>query len=133
MDAQRERAEREMSRMKDVIAEITAENLELKKARLRNLWVKGNRLPRRRCVFQGMAGQMNDLRKTAVSSRISPVWRAVVAASGDGMDLADQGGFATESSSGITTIHLPCHASANARPHRRSAGIPPTDSVEKPF
>ncbi len=30
-DAERERAEREMSRMKDVIAEITAENLELKK------------------------------------------------------------------------------------------------------
>ena len=30
-DAQRERAERELSRMKDVIAEITAENLELKK------------------------------------------------------------------------------------------------------
>jgi len=30
-DAERERAEREMSRMKDVIAEMTAENLELKK------------------------------------------------------------------------------------------------------
>ncbi|MGD8230200.1 MAG: transposase [Desulfobacteraceae bacterium] len=30
-DVQRERMEREMSRMKDVIAEITAENLELKK------------------------------------------------------------------------------------------------------
>jgi len=30
-DAERERTEREMSRMKDVIAEITAENLELKK------------------------------------------------------------------------------------------------------
>jgi len=30
-DAERERREREMSRMKDVIAEITAENLELKK------------------------------------------------------------------------------------------------------
>lgn len=30
-DPQRERAEREMSRMKDVIAEITAENLDLKK------------------------------------------------------------------------------------------------------
>ena len=30
-DAQRERAEREMLRMKDVIAEITAENLDLKK------------------------------------------------------------------------------------------------------
>jgi transposase len=29
--AQQERAERELSRMKDVIAEITAENLELKK------------------------------------------------------------------------------------------------------
>ena len=30
-DAQQERREREMARMKDVIAEITAENLELKK------------------------------------------------------------------------------------------------------
>ena len=30
-DPQRERAARELSRMKDVIAEITAENLELKK------------------------------------------------------------------------------------------------------
>jgi transposase len=30
-DAERERREREVSRMKDVIAEITAENLELKK------------------------------------------------------------------------------------------------------
>jgi transposase len=30
-DGQQERTEREMSRMKDVIAEITAENLELKK------------------------------------------------------------------------------------------------------
>ena len=30
-DAERERADREMARMKDVIAEITAENLELKK------------------------------------------------------------------------------------------------------
>jgi transposase-like protein len=30
-DLERERTEREMSRMKDVIAEITAENLELKK------------------------------------------------------------------------------------------------------
>lgn len=30
-DLERERAEREMSRLKDVIAEITAENLELKK------------------------------------------------------------------------------------------------------
>ena len=30
-DAQQQRAERELSRMKDVIAEITAENLELKK------------------------------------------------------------------------------------------------------
>ncbi len=30
-DVQRERREREMSRMKDVIAEITAENLDLKK------------------------------------------------------------------------------------------------------
>jgi hypothetical protein len=30
-DPQRERTERELSRMKDVIAEITAENLELKK------------------------------------------------------------------------------------------------------
>jgi transposase-like protein len=30
-DVERERAEREMSRMKDVIAEITAENLELNK------------------------------------------------------------------------------------------------------
>ena len=30
-DAERERRDREMSRMKDVIAEITAENLELKK------------------------------------------------------------------------------------------------------
>ena len=30
-DVERERMEREMSRMKDVIAEITAENLELKK------------------------------------------------------------------------------------------------------
>ncbi len=30
-DLERERAERELSRMKDVIAEITAENLELKK------------------------------------------------------------------------------------------------------
>ena len=30
-DLERERADREMSRMKDVIAEITAENLELKK------------------------------------------------------------------------------------------------------
>jgi transposase len=30
-DVERERREREMSRMKDVIAEITAENLELKK------------------------------------------------------------------------------------------------------
>ena len=30
-DVERERTEREMSRMKDVIAEITAENLELKK------------------------------------------------------------------------------------------------------
>lgn len=30
-DAERERCDREMSRLKDVIAEITAENLELKK------------------------------------------------------------------------------------------------------
>ena len=30
-DAERERTQRELSRMKDVIAEITAENLELKK------------------------------------------------------------------------------------------------------
>lgn len=30
-DAQQERTERELARMKDVIAEITAENLELKK------------------------------------------------------------------------------------------------------
>jgi transposase len=30
-NAERERSERELSRMKDVIAEITAENLELKK------------------------------------------------------------------------------------------------------
>jgi transposase len=30
-DAEQERTERELSRMKDVIAEITAENLELKK------------------------------------------------------------------------------------------------------
>ncbi len=30
-DTERERTERELSRMKDVIAEITAENLELKK------------------------------------------------------------------------------------------------------
>jgi transposase len=30
-DAERERRERELARMKDVIAEITAENLELKK------------------------------------------------------------------------------------------------------
>ena len=30
-DLERERTEREVSRMKDVIAEITAENLELKK------------------------------------------------------------------------------------------------------
>ena len=30
-DLERERADREMTRMKDVIAEITAENLELKK------------------------------------------------------------------------------------------------------
>lgn len=31
-DVERERMEREMARMKDVIAEITAENLELKKS-----------------------------------------------------------------------------------------------------
>src|SRR3972149_6817227 len=38
-DVERERMEREMSRMKDVIAEITAENLELKKRfRARRPW-----------------------------------------------------------------------------------------------
>ena len=35
---ERERIERETSRLKDVIAEITAENLELKKTALRQLW-----------------------------------------------------------------------------------------------
>jgi len=48
-DVERERMEREMSRMKDVIAEITAENLELKKG---SHFVVGAFLPgagRRQC------------------------------------------------------------------------------------